>query len=138
MLLAAGLVLGGSAAFDLARVPEKQLSARGADVLIGAYQATVSPLFEAAGARCRFVPSCSEYARATIRDRGLAAGGLRTLARLARCGPWTPSGTVDPVSGRLPSARPTTGARTGTLAARECATRVLAPGEERAAKRRPR
>lgn len=97
MLLSAGLVLGVSAAFDLARVPEKQLSARGADALIGAYQATVSPLLEGAGVRCRFLPSCSAYARLTIRDRGLAAGGLRALARLARCGPWTPAGTVDPV-----------------------------------------
>lgn len=117
MLLSAGLVLVVSAAFDLARVPEKQLSARGADALIGVYQATVSPLLERAGVRCRFLPSCSEYARATIRDRGLAAGGLRTLARLARCGPWTPAGTVD-----LPGV----------------AAGLLIRGEERAANRRPR
>ncbi len=116
MLLSAGLVLGAAAAFDLARVPEKQLSARGADALIGAYQVTVSPLLERAGVRCRFLPSCSEYARATIRDRGLAAGGLRTLVRLARCGPWTPAGTVDPPESAGP----------------------LTLAEEGAAKRRPR
>ena len=116
MFLSAGLILGAAAAFDLARAPGKQLSARGADALIAAYQTTVSPLLEGAGVRCRFLPSCSEYARATIRDRGLAAGGLRSLMRLARCGPWTPAGTVDP---------PTV-------------ARVLTRGEERAAKRRPR
>lgn len=113
MFLSAGLVLGAAAAFDLARVPEKQLSARGADALIGAYQTTVSPFLEGAGVRCRFLPSCSEYARTAIRDRGLAAGGLRSLVRLARCGPWTPAGTVDP---------PTV-------------ARVLARGAERAARR---
>lgn len=83
-------------AFDLGRAPERQMAAAGADALIGAYQASLSPLFSRVGVRCRFVPSCSEYARAWIRDQGLAAGGLRSLARLGRCGPWTPSGTVDP------------------------------------------
>lgn len=96
-LLSVSLVLVATATFDLARSPENQVSVRAADALIGAYQATVSPLLEGAGVRCRFLPSCSEYAQATIRDRGLAAGGLRTLARLVRCGPWTPAGTVDPV-----------------------------------------
>lgn len=95
VLLAAGLVLI-AASFDMARPPEDQLSARAADALIGAYQATVSPLLTRAGVRCRFQPTCSEYTRATIRDRGLAAGSLRSLARLVRCGPWTPAGTVDP------------------------------------------
>lgn len=94
VLLAAGLVLI-AASFDMARPPEDQLSARAADALIGAYQATVSPLLTRAGVRCRFQPTCSEYTRATIRDRGLAAGSLRSLARLVRCGPWTPAGTVD-------------------------------------------
>ncbi|MDE2849721.1 MAG: membrane protein insertion efficiency factor YidD [Acidobacteriota bacterium] len=81
----------------MARPPENQLSARGADALIGLYQATVSPVLTSAGVRCRFEPTCSEYARETIRNRGLAAGTLRTMARLVRCGPWTPAGTVDPV-----------------------------------------
>ena len=95
MLLFVGLALVAIAAFDMARPPENQLSARGADALIGAYQATVSPLLSRAGVRCRFEPTCSEYARETIRSRGLAAGALRSMARLVRCGPWTPAGTVD-------------------------------------------
>lgn len=93
--VAAGVVLVAVGAFDMARPPENQLSARAADALIGAYQATVSPLLTRAGVRCRFQPTCSEYTRATIRDRGLAAGSLRSLARLVRCGPWTPAGMVD-------------------------------------------
>lgn len=89
------MVLAAAGALDMARPPENQLSARGAYALIGAYQATVAPLLSRAGVRCRFQPTCSEYTRATIRDRGLAAGGLRGLVRLVRCGPWTPAGTVD-------------------------------------------
>ena len=95
-LLAAGLVLIATAAFDMTRQPEHQLSVRAADILIGAYQATVSPLLSRAGVHCRFEPTCSEYTRATIRSEGLAAGSLRGMARLVRCGPWTPAGTVDP------------------------------------------
>jgi|GEM_PF-490414 len=134
----AALALGATLAFDLARRPENQYAARVADALIGVYQVALSPLLGRMGVRCRFVPSCSEYARAQIRARGLAAGGARSAARLARCGPWTPAGTVDPpVAAVLPSVRPMTDARTGTLVARGRATRVLAPGEDPAANRRP-
>ena len=97
----AAAVVGGAFAVDLLRLPENQLSARAAMALIGGYQTGISPLLSRAGVHCRFVPSCSEYARASIRSRGLAAGGLRSAARLARCGPWTPAGTVDPVAARL-------------------------------------
>ena len=134
----AALALGATLAFDLARRPENQYAARVADALIGVYQVALSPLLGRMGVRCRFVPSCSEYARAQIRARGLAAGGARSAARLARCGPWTPFGTVDsPVAVVLPSVRPMTDARTGTLVARGRATRVLAPGEDPAVKGRP-
>lgn len=94
--VAVGVVLVTAGALDMTRPPENQVSARAADALIGAYQATLSPLLTRVGVRCRFRPTCSEYTRTTIRDRGLAAGGLRGLARLVRCGPWTPAGTVDP------------------------------------------
>ena len=91
----AALALGVALAFDLVRRPENQYSVRVAGALIGAYQAGVSPLLSRAGVRCRFVPSCSEYAQASIREQGLAAGGLRSLVRLSRCGPWTPAGTLE-------------------------------------------
>jgi hypothetical protein len=96
LLLSAGIVLSAAATFDLTRPPEHQLSARVAGALISTYQATASPLLARVGVRCRFEPTCSEYTRETIRQRGLAAGSLRGLARLVRCGPWTPPGTVDP------------------------------------------
>ena len=94
--MSTALVLCVAVAFDLGRRPERQFSVRVAGALISVYQIGVSPLLSRAGVRCRFVPSCSEYARAQVRARGLAAGGLSSVARLVRCGPWTPFGTVEP------------------------------------------
>jgi putative membrane protein insertion efficiency factor len=62
---------------------------------IHGYQATLSPVLTAAGFRCRFTTSCSRYAEVVIARDGLVRGGVKAAARLARCGPWTPAGTVD-------------------------------------------
>ena len=83
-------------ALDLARPAPDQASAR---LLIGAihlYQATLSPRMPALGVRCRFRPTCSRYAEGAVRKYGALGGGLRAAWRIARCGPWTPAGTVDP------------------------------------------
>lgn len=53
------------------------------------YRAAISPWL---GPRCRFVPSCSLYARDAIRGHGLPVGLWLTLGRLARCHPWHPGG----------------------------------------------
>ncbi|MFB9069202.1 membrane protein insertion efficiency factor YidD [Pseudofulvimonas gallinarii] len=66
--------------------------------LVGAYQATLSPLL---GNRCRFHPSCSEYARIAIARHGGWRGGWLALRRLARCHPLCPGGH-DPVPGVEP------------------------------------
>lgn len=58
-----------------------------------AYQRIVSPVLPP---RCRFYPSCSEYARQAVLRHGLFRGGWLSLRRLARCGPWHPGGH-DPV-----------------------------------------
>ena len=62
---------------------------------IHAYRQTLSPVAARIGLRCRFSPSCSRYAEVVIARDGLARGGLKTLKRIARCGPWTAPGTVD-------------------------------------------
>jgi len=54
-----------------------------------AYKRWVSPLLPPA---CRFAPTCSEYCRLAIEDRGVAAGVALGLARLARCQPLCPGG----------------------------------------------
>jgi uncharacterized protein len=62
------------------------------------YQLTVSKLL---GPRCRFYPSCSQYALEAIQKHGVIRGIALALARIARCHPWHPGG-VDLVPDRVP------------------------------------
>jgi hypothetical protein len=61
--------------------------------LLRLYKRWISPLL---GPRCRFVPTCSEYAMEAIARFGAVRGGWLTLTRVCRCGPWHPGG-YDPV-----------------------------------------
>jgi uncharacterized protein len=63
---------------------------------ISGYRRFVSPLL---GARCRFAPSCSEYALGALAEHGAARGLWLATARLARCHPFNPGG-YDPVPSR--------------------------------------
>ncbi len=58
------------------------------------YQASISPLFPP---RCRFVPSCSEYAVQAVEKYGAAKGGWLALKRFSRCHPFHKGGWYDPV-----------------------------------------
>jgi putative membrane protein insertion efficiency factor len=66
--------------------------------LIRLYQWTVSPLL---GPRCRFYPSCSQYALEAVQRFGVLSGGWLGAKRLLRCHPWQDGG-FDPV----PAAQP--------------------------------
>jgi putative membrane protein insertion efficiency factor len=81
---------------DLAQPPGRQVSARALLGAIHLYQATLSPRMPLLGVQCRFKPTCSHYAEGAIRKYGAAVGTARAIARIARCGPWTPLGTFDP------------------------------------------
>ncbi len=61
--------------------------------LVRVYQFTLGPWM---GGRCRFHPSCSEYAIEAYRTRGVLRGTWLTLRRLARCHPLGGHG-FDPV-----------------------------------------
>lgn len=87
-------VLALIAAHDLSVANHRGFAARGAIFLIDEYRAHVSPRLKGV-VTCRFIPSCSAYGREAIRKRGFAAGVAKTGWRVVRCGPWTPSGTVD-------------------------------------------
>ena len=63
------------------------------------YQRAVSP---ALPRRCKYHPTCSQYADEAIARFGLWAGGWMTLARLLRCHPWGTSG-LDVVPTTLPA-----------------------------------
>jgi putative membrane protein insertion efficiency factor len=69
------------------------LAARLADKVVRAYQLTISPLL---GPRCRFHPTCSEYARESLRRFGFVRGGWLTIRRIVRCQPFC-AGGYDPV-----------------------------------------
>jgi len=57
--------------------------------VLGSYKRWVSPLLPPA---CRFVPTCSEYARLAILKHGVARGSWMAGGRLLRCQPFHPGG----------------------------------------------
>lgn len=69
------------------------VGARAALAAIRLYQRRISPLF---GARCIYVPTCSEYAFQAISRHGLARGVWLALRRILRCHPLH-AGGYDPV-----------------------------------------
>jgi hypothetical protein len=62
--------------------------------LIGFYRRWLSPLKRMPS--CRFLPTCSEYAREAIEVHGALRGGVAALGRLCRCHPFCRGG-FDPV-----------------------------------------
>ncbi len=57
------------------------------------YQRRISPLF---GPKCRFYPTCSQYALEAIKIHGAFKGTILAIRRLMRCNILFPGG-VDPV-----------------------------------------
>ena len=60
---------------------------------IRCYRYLLSPLL---GQRCRFYPSCSQYAEQAVATHGVFRGGILALRRLGKCHPWHDGG-FDPV-----------------------------------------
>ena len=61
--------------------------------LISVYQKLISPLFVPT---CRFVPTCSQYAKEVLLKYGLFKGFYLSSIRLLKCHPFHPGGP-DPV-----------------------------------------
>jgi uncharacterized protein len=61
--------------------------------IVRLYQIFVSPMLLP---RCRYLPSCSDYALEALAHHGALRGLWLTVRRLARCHPWGGSG-YDPV-----------------------------------------
>jgi len=76
--------------------------ARLIDALIRVYQWTLSPVL---GPRCRYLPTCSDYAREAVELHGPVLGSALAVRRICRCHPLGGSG-YDPVPapGREPAA----------------------------------
>ena len=62
--------------------------------LIRFYQRSISPL---SPPRCRFYPTCSQYAWEAINKYGAAKGGWLAFRRLMRCNPFYKGDYFDPV-----------------------------------------
>lgn len=61
--------------------------------IIKIYQVTIGP---ALPAQCRYYPSCSEYTRQALLQKGVFRGLLLGAWRILRCNPWSRGG-YDPV-----------------------------------------
>ena len=69
-------------------------------VIIGCirgYQKWISPLFPS---KCRFTPSCSQYAIEAVRRFGAVKGTALGFWRILRCN-WFSKGGLDPVPDNL-------------------------------------
>ncbi len=62
--------------------------------LIRFYQRFISPAFPR---RCRFSPTCSQYALEAIGRYGALKGGYLAFRRLLRCNPFYKGDYFDPV-----------------------------------------
>jgi hypothetical protein len=66
---------------------------RAAVLVVRGYQRLVSPFLPS---RCRFAPTCSEYAAQAITQHGIVRGVGLAVRRLARCHPFHPGGYDPP------------------------------------------
>ena len=58
-------------------------------LFIKLYQYCISPLL---GPRCRFYPSCSQYAIEAVQRHGSISGLFLMLKRISKCHPWHQGG----------------------------------------------
>jgi uncharacterized protein len=59
-------------------------------LLITLYQKTIANILFGLGLKgnCRFSPTCSEYAKITILEKGLFKGGYLSIVRILKCQPF--------------------------------------------------
>jgi putative membrane protein insertion efficiency factor len=88
------------------------LLARSVIAAIRAYQWA----FSWTAPRCRFWPSCSQYALVAVRDHGAWRGLLLGARRVGRCHPWN-AGGFDPVPAPRPVESNTRSAMVGHASA---------------------
>jgi putative membrane protein insertion efficiency factor len=65
---------------------------------IRVYQRLVSPML---GRRCKYYPTCSEYAVGAVREFGVVRGIALASWRLLRCNPWSAGGVDYPAQQRM-------------------------------------
>jgi putative membrane protein insertion efficiency factor len=58
-------------------------------LLVRGYQRALSPLL---GDRCKYHPTCSQYAVDALREYGALRGTVLAAWRVLRCNPWSAGG----------------------------------------------
>jgi putative membrane protein insertion efficiency factor len=58
-------------------------------LLVRGYQRALSPLL---GDRCKYHPTCSQYAVDALREHGALRGTVLAAWRVLRCNPWSAGG----------------------------------------------
>lgn len=61
--------------------------------LLNVYHRQVSPWL---GGHCRFLPSCSVYAKQAVSEKGVLEGLRLAFVRLLKCHPFHPGGIDEP------------------------------------------
>ncbi len=95
------------------------------------YQRFISPAF---APRCRYYPTCSEYAVQSIRELGPIRGSILAGWRLLRCNPFSRGG-IDEVSDRRlfrDAHTQSERASTSALSASTAATKIAAASSNKA------
>ena len=69
---------------------------------IRVYQYAISPML---GQRCKYYPSCSNYAIGALREHGALRGAGLAVWRIMRCNPFS-NGGYDPVPPRHKGCEP--------------------------------
>lgn len=64
--------------------------------LIEKYKKYISPIFEYHGIKCKYFPTCSEYAKQAINKYGAIYGTFLAIKRFLKCNPFSKGG-YDPV-----------------------------------------
>jgi putative membrane protein insertion efficiency factor len=64
--------------------------------LIKKYKKYISPIFEHFGVKCKYYPTCSQYAIEAITKYGAIKGTYLSIKRILRCNPFSKGG-YDPV-----------------------------------------
>ncbi len=60
------------------------------------YQKYISPIFHFLGIRCKYYPTCSQYAIEAIEKYGFLKGSFLASKRIVKCNPFSKGG-YDPL-----------------------------------------
>ncbi len=64
--------------------------------LIEFYKKNISQWLETKNVRCKYYPTCSEYAKQALNKYGTVKGGILAIKRILKCNPFSKGG-YDPL-----------------------------------------